>query len=154
MLANSRGARVGGSNSIVEDDTQRVYRGKEYRKDKVKYYLGLLFTVYMVSNIGISRFMLGAHSFDQVLYGWTYGLFFAFFLFKYARPIIQRHIRRMLETTSATGVEFGIHDQANLRKQALWYIISALIVWIVIIAVSGVLYYITATSFTYPDQWI
>lgn len=74
----------------------------------------------MVSNIGISRFMLGAHSFDQVLYGWCYGLWFAFFLFKYVRPPTQRHIRKLLETGQlSTGVksnevrqrdEFAIHQ--------------------------------------------
>jgi membrane-associated phospholipid phosphatase len=34
------------------------------RKKRLWYWLGLLLTVYLVSNIGISRFMLGAHSID------------------------------------------------------------------------------------------
>jgi hypothetical protein len=146
--------RNSASNSIVEDETMRAYKGTEARKNKIFHGLGLLFTIYMISNIGISRFMLGAHSFDQVLYGWSYGLFFAFFLFRYARPFVQVHIRRLLENSGSSGGEFGIHDQAQLRKQTLWYVISALSCWIVVIAVSGVLYYVTATGFTYPDHWI
>ena len=36
--------------------------------------------------VGFSRAYLGVHSFDQILYGWTYGLWLAFFLFHYFRP--------------------------------------------------------------------
>ena len=87
------------------DDSEKSEYG-EMGKNKVLYAFGLLVTAFMVVNIGMSRFMLGAHSFDQVLYGWTYGLWFAFFLFKYARPILQRHIRRLLESNTK---EFAIH---------------------------------------------
>jgi hypothetical protein len=51
-----------------------------------------------------------------VIYGWTYGIWFAFFLFKYARPFFQVHIRRMLETG---GKEFALHHKVGLTKEAL-----------------------------------
>jgi hypothetical protein len=97
--------------------------------------------------------MLGAHSFDQVLYGWTYGLWFAFFLFRYFRPLLQVHIRRMLEINGANS-EFSIHDRAAMTKRSLWHIIFALLFWIAVIAISSIIYYQTAYHFTYPDSWI
>lgn len=105
----------------------------------------------MGSAIGVSRFMLGAHSIDQVIYGWTYGLWFAFFLFKYLRPRLQRHVRRILETNTQ---DIAIHDQAAVKSESLKYIIAALILWLLLIVVSGLIYYLTSHNFDYPEFWI
>ena len=87
--------RDSGSNSIVMDNNYKsVLTPQRLRANKLFYFVGLFITFFLWVNIGVSRFMLGAHSLDQVLYGWTLGLWFAFFLFRYVRPTLQRHVRR------------------------------------------------------------
>lgn len=86
-----------------------------------------------------------------MIYGWTYGIWFAFFLFKYARPFFQVHIRRMLETG---GKEFALHHKVGLTKEALQQVIIALVVWIVMMTISGLLFYFASINFSYPEEWI
>jgi membrane-associated phospholipid phosphatase len=53
---------------------------------KIKYFGCLLLVIITVLCVGLSRVALGVHSFNQILYGWSYGVWLAFFLFHYARP--------------------------------------------------------------------
>lgn len=140
----------------MDDDSVKIYKGQAYRENPFIYYPALVFLVYWVSNIGMSRFMLGAHAFDQVLYGWSFGIFFALFLFRYVRPIIRRHVRKLLETgySSRGTAEFSLHQKALVRKSTLWYIVVALLTWLFLIALCSTLYYVVQSNFTIPDQWI
>jgi PAP2 superfamily len=97
---------------VVSGTTVDDYRWYALTKNKFVYSIGLIFAIFMAVTIGVSRFMLGAHSIDQVIYGWQYGLWFAFFMFRYARPAVQIHIRRLLETNTE---DIAIHDQAAIR---------------------------------------
>lgn len=83
------------SSLIVNTETSRW---QKMIKNRVAYVVGLLITAFMVIGIGVSRFMLGAHSIDQVLYGWTYGIWMAFFMWRYVRPRVSVHLRRILES--------------------------------------------------------
>lgn len=52
----------------------------------VKYTLSLMLVITIVGFVGVSRVALGVHSFNQVVYGWSYGLWIAFFMFRFVRP--------------------------------------------------------------------
>lgn len=106
MFDNNR-SKSSGIGSIVDGSTIEDLMWFKLRKNKYIYGLGLLVTIFMAIMIGVSRFMLGAHSIDQVIYGWQYGLWFSFFLFRYARPFIHTHIRLLLETDNT---DIAIHD--------------------------------------------
>ena len=41
-----------------------------------------------------------------------------------------------------------------MTRQALWQIIVALGIWIIVIAVSSIIYYSASVNFVYPDEWI
>ena len=86
-----------------------------------------------------------------MIYGWSYGVWFAFFLFKYVRPRVQTHVRKLLETNHQ---DITIHDQAAVRGQSLKYIFIALVAWIILIVASGLIYFFTSHHFDYPDFWI
>ena len=61
-----------GSGSVVIDQkSKNQFRLFQLTKNPWVYALGVLFTAFMMFGIGISRFMLGAHSIDQVIYGWS-----------------------------------------------------------------------------------
>ena len=102
-----KGRNSSGDGSIVGGSIVQDYKWFSFTNNKIVYWICLCITVTMSVMIGVSRFMLGAHSIDQVIYGWQYGLWFAFFLFRYARPFIHRHIRLLLETDNT---DIAIHD--------------------------------------------
>ena len=84
---------------------------------KVQYFLCMCLTATIILAVGLSRVALGVHSFNQILYGWSYGVWLAFFLFHYARPPLQVHIRRMLAYNS------------EKKKYAGYYFHMALLIW-------------------------
>ena len=111
----------------------------------------MLIVAFMMFGIGISRFMLGAHSIDQVVYGWSYGLWFAFFFFKYVRPRVQIHLSHLLESNQD---HLSIHDQAALKGKSLKYLMIALVAWVALILIFGAIYFFFTHKFQYPDFWI
>ena len=146
-----KGRKSSGDGSIVGSSMVEDYKWFSFVNNKIAYWICLAITVTMAVMIGVSRFMLGAHSIDQVLYGWHYGLWFAFFLFRYARPFIHRHMRLLLETDNT---DIAIHDQAAIRGQSLKNIIIALVAWIILIVIAALIYYFTSHDFDYPQIWI
>ncbi|MFM7852114.1 MAG: phosphatase PAP2 family protein [Flammeovirgaceae bacterium] len=56
--------------SVVGGSTIQDYAWYSLINNKFVYAVGLLITITMAVMIGVSRFMLGAHSIDQVIYGW------------------------------------------------------------------------------------
>ncbi len=83
----------------ADEETQEVADYKDILS-KLKYYGCLLIVIITVICVGLSRVALGVHSFNQILYGWSYGVWLAFFLFHFARPPLQIHIKRMLAQKS------------------------------------------------------
>jgi hypothetical protein len=56
--------------------------------------------------IGFARFYEGVHSINQILYGWTIGLWIAFYLHFCFRDIIIAHIEQLLLTKNIDKVPF------------------------------------------------
>lgn len=79
--------------------------------------MSMVLVITIILAVGFSRVALGVHSFNQVLYGWSYGTWLAFFLFRYARPILQVHIRRLLAAHS------------DMRKFAGYYAYLAFVIF-------------------------
>jgi len=102
-----KGRKSSEDGSIVGSSMVSDFRWFSFVNNKFVYFTALLLTISIAVMIGVSRFMLGAHSIDQVIYGWQYGLWFTFFLFRYARPFFHRHIRMLLETDNT---DIAIHD--------------------------------------------
>lgn len=74
---------------LIGRNTDEGTQGVEDDKgilSKLKYFGCLLLVIITVLCVGLSRVALGVHSFNQILYGWSYGVWLAFFLFHYARP--------------------------------------------------------------------
>jgi len=87
---------------------------------EVTYVLSILLTAVVIISVGLSRVALGVHSFNQIVYGWSYGVWLAFFLFHYARPVLQVHIRRMLAQNS------------EKKKYAGYYFSTGMTIWLLI----------------------
>jgi membrane-associated phospholipid phosphatase len=120
-------------------------------KNRIAYIVGVLIAAFMIIGIGMSRFMLGAHSIDQVIYGWTYGIWMAFFMWRYVRPSVSVHLRRILESDLK---HLSIHDQAVIRGEILKYMIFALVAWIILFVISGLIFFFTSYYFEIPEYWI
>lgn len=67
ILQNRKSSVAG---SVVGGSTVEDYKWFALTNNKIIYTFGLLVTTFMAVMIGVSRFMLGAHSIDQVIYGW------------------------------------------------------------------------------------
>lgn len=65
-----KGRKSSGEGSVVGGSTIQDYQWYSFINNKIVYAVGLLITATMAVMIGVSRFMLGAHSIDQVIYGW------------------------------------------------------------------------------------
>ena len=103
----------GASGSVVVDHgSTNQFKWFQFTKNRWAQAIGFLIAAFMMFGIGISRFMLGAHSIDQVIYGWSFGLWFAFFFFRYVRPRVQIHLSRLLESNQD---HLSIHDQSALK---------------------------------------
>jgi membrane-associated phospholipid phosphatase len=70
------------------------------------YGLGLFFTVFFMFIIGFARFYEGVHSINQILYGWTIGLWIAFYLHFCFRDNIINHVERVLLTKNTDKISF------------------------------------------------
>ena len=92
----------------------------------------------IILSVGLSRVALGVHSLNQVLYGWSYGLWLAFFLFHYARPPLQIHIKRLLTY------------QSSLVQYIPYYFHLALIIWASIAVMSLLNFLVAKRDFPGP----
>ena len=102
--------------------------------------------------IGFSRLVLGLHSLDQVLLGHLYGFWLTFFMFRYVRPPLSRHLRQLLE--SPNNREFALQSNASIRNSTLFYVMVALSTQFCLMIFSIVNFLIASSYFTYPDKWI
>ena len=106
--------------------------------DKVVYSLGVILVVLIIFMVGLSRVALGVHSFNQVLYGWSYGLWLAFFLFRFVRPALRDHIRALLEYRSP------------IKQYLSYYVTLAVLIWFTVNIVSLLNYLLAKRDFIVP----
>lgn len=92
----------------------------------------------IVITVGLSRVALGVHSFNQIIYGWSYGLWLALFLFRYALPPLQSHIRQLYE------------NRPIMKKYMSYYFSVGLVIWLGVIAVSIFNYLLAKRDFPNP----
>ena len=76
------------------------------KRSNVFYGITLFFAVFFMFIIGFARFYEGVHSINQILYGWTIGLWIAFYLHFCFRDMIIDHIERLLSTKNNQKVPF------------------------------------------------
>lgn len=69
--------------AIVTFLTLLIYQGysAQFKHRRLYFALLLILAIALTILIGFSRLYLGVHSFDQILYGWQWGLWFAFFYY-------------------------------------------------------------------------
>jgi hypothetical protein len=108
-------------------------------KESLKYYLSLLVVVLIILLVGFSRVALGVHSLNQVLYGWLYGLWLAFFLFRFARPRLSAHIQALLDPQSALAQHY-----------LSYYFHLALLLWATVIVSSIFNFLVARRDFPLP----
>lgn len=94
--------------------------------------------------VGLSRVALGVHSFNQIVYGWSYGVWLAFFLFHYARPPLQVHIKRMLA------------QRSPLRPYVDYYFQVAVVIWACVTCFQLFNFLVARRDFQLPppQQWL
>lgn len=63
----------------------------------IVYVFALLVVLAIIGTVGFSRVGLGQHSFNQVVYGWSYGLWLAFFLFRFVWRPLSSHLSLLLD---------------------------------------------------------
>ena len=86
-------------------DQQKTFRRVPLRKSEVKpregfwkfnYFLWLILAFYWAITIPITRYILGVHSLDQVIYGSFLGLWAGFTCHFLLRDIIIKHIKKLV----------------------------------------------------------
>ncbi len=86
---------------------------KIQRVNKVFYIVCLLFSIYWAASIPYSRFLLGAHSLDQVVYGSTLGVWEAFTLHWLVRDNLIRHMNEIKQHKYQTTYKDIENQQAD-----------------------------------------
>eukprot|EP00347_Sterkiella_histriomuscorum_P005707 403355575 len=142
-------------------------RGRQIikREGRLSYWLSLVLLIFLVINVGLSRVALGVHSLNQILYGWSYGLWIALFMFKYVRPGVYKHIRNLEEKPNGqinTLQDSLLQRDDNLNRMSMYaqqhdYFglgMRAIIIYFLIIIFSVVNYHIVRTYFQYPQEWL
>ena len=64
---------------------------------KCTYYSALAFALFFAGSIPYSRYLLGAHSLDQIVYGSTIGIWCGFTLHLLIRDHLMNHINNLVE---------------------------------------------------------
>ena len=96
-----------------------------------------------IFNVGLSRVALGVHSFNQVVYGWSYGLWLALFLFRYVRPQMKTHISRILD-----------YNHESKPNSLLIYVLFATVLYLAIVLFSILNFTWASMAFVAPQSWI
>ncbi|CDW73235.1 pap2 superfamily phosphatase [Stylonychia lemnae] len=128
---------------------------KSHREQKhFSYYLALIGVIFMVINVPMSRVVLGVHGLNQILYGMTYGLWLALFMFQYVRPAVYRHVKKLLEFNNPSYYRtFGVMvEPANIDHMN--YAFKCLGIYAGIVIFSTLNYYIVRSNFEYPQEWL
>jgi membrane-associated phospholipid phosphatase len=118
-------------------NTNTYSKAKKRRSDWldwVIYLLALALTLLIIFTVGLSRVLLGVHSMNQVVYGWSYGAYVALFLFKFVRPRLREHI-----------YELPYH-----REYLSYYLFRALLIWLVVIVFSFFNWIVAKRDFVVP----
>ena len=91
-----------------------------------------------MGTVGFSRVALGVHSLNQVVYGWSYGLWLAFFMFRFVWPTLKDHIRTLLDHPS------------TLKHYTSYYFYLALLIWATLIVFSLFNFLVARRDFPLP----
>eukprot|EP00347_Sterkiella_histriomuscorum_P012454 403368512 len=71
------------------------WKGKSYSKLLYAFLLFLAVALFIL--VGFSRFYLNVHTFNQIVYGWTFGIWLAFYFHFCMRDILMKHIENISE---------------------------------------------------------
>ena len=74
---------------------------------KILYFtLALTFSL----TIGITRFIVAAHSIDQIIFGWMLGAWLAISYFMIGREVVHKHVAELItgQTTSSNAIYYTI----------------------------------------------
>ena len=126
-------------------------------KKSAKYWLSLIGLVFLVANVGISRILLGVHSFNQVLYGWSYGVWLALVLHTFAREKLCAHVRALMRTRKISQEEYllkGIKVEEGPEIDKVACFMKAIALWTIIAFLSYANLCYTYATFEYEDIWI
>ena len=120
------------------------------------YWFALSGLVSLVFNVGLSRILLGVHSFNQVLYGWSYGVWLALVLHTYARPWVFQHVRHLMFTPKLAFEEYllkGTPKELALVNYGRCALVAGGL-WLAICILSWVNVERTSEGFDYDPMWI
>lgn len=106
--------------------------------DKLIYTLSAMLVILIIFTVGMSRVLLGVHSMNQVVYGWSYGAWIAFFLFRYVRPGLKEHIIALLDY------------RQPLKGYLSYYLFRALLIWASVTTFTLLNYLLAKRDFVIP----
>ncbi|CDW88057.1 pap2 superfamily phosphatase [Stylonychia lemnae] len=117
------------------------FKGKKF--SSIGYYTSLFFAISLFIAIGISRFYLNAHTINQIIYGWTFGIWLAFYFHFCLREPMMNNVKLIVE------------DKMNLGKRQIFsYIAVASVVFICEFMSQIATFLIVDKVFTPDPKWI
>lgn len=93
-----------------------------------------------------------------MIYGWAYGLWLAFFLFRYVRPHLQKHVRQILKTQQICNEDYLVSEgrnhvqPKNINKTICF--LKGMLLWVLIVALSFINILYLRETFVYKEEWI